>query len=169
MSRQSPDMIGAFDVAVLLQSATTMSAQPTCSGIKGHCPFTISCARRRGIRRPFMAFFSSIDDREKNIMNGTSMAFCCYCARRRQTNHSFFPFYSRARSPGTNVPPNATVTTQESDFYLWPLYTYKRFHSAPADRSRKRILFFLYSDTIQKKYRDRRLSTAQGLLAVLHA
>src|SRR5262249_13105881 len=35
-------------------------------------------------------------------------------------------------------------------FYLWPAYMRKRFHSDPVDRSRTRILFFLYSDTIQK-------------------
>ena len=62
----------------------------------------------------------------------------------------FFPFFSQARSPGTNVPPHASVATQQSDFYLWPAYMYKRFHSDPLDRSRKRIFFFLYSDTIQK-------------------
>jgi hypothetical protein len=38
----------------------------------------------------------------------------------------------------------------ESDFVLWPLYKYNRLHSAPVDRERSRILYFLYSDTIEK-------------------
>lgn len=38
----------------------------------------------------------------------------------------------------------------ESDFYLWPLYKYNRAHSEPLDRERTRILFYLYSDLIEK-------------------
>jgi len=96
-------------------------------------------------------FFSSIDDREKKYHEWhLPWPFVVIARGEGKRTTRFFPFYSQARSPGTNVPPNASVTTQESDFYLWPFYTYKRFHSDPADRSRKRILFFLYSDTIQK-------------------
>jgi len=96
-------------------------------------------------------FFSTIDDRERKYHEWHLPWPLVVIARgdgKRTTR--FFPFYSQAHSPGTNVPPNASVTTQESDFYLWPAYTYKRLHSDPLDRSRKRILFFLYSDTIQK-------------------
>src|SRR5262249_586408 len=38
----------------------------------------------------------------------------------------------------------------ESDFYLWPVYKFNRAHIDPLDRTRMRIMFFLYSDTIQK-------------------
>ncbi|MDQ6630308.1 MAG: hypothetical protein M3Y82_00945, partial [Verrucomicrobiota bacterium] len=37
-----------------------------------------------------------------------------------------------------------------SDFYLWPIYKFNRLHSGPLDRSRLRILFYLYSDTTEK-------------------
>lgn len=38
----------------------------------------------------------------------------------------------------------------QSDFYLWPIYKYNRLQSAPLDRERTRILFFLYSDLTEK-------------------
>jgi hypothetical protein len=50
-----------------------------------------------------------------------------------------WPIYSRASN-----------TNMESDFYLWPVYKFNRFHSPPLDRTRTRILFFLYSDTKEK-------------------
>ncbi|MEO6034070.1 MAG: hypothetical protein ABIQ35_02325 [Verrucomicrobiota bacterium] len=37
-----------------------------------------------------------------------------------------------------------------SNFYLWPVYKYNRFVSDPLDRKRTRILFFLYSDILEK-------------------
>jgi len=40
-------------------------------------------------------------------------------------------------------------TNLESRFYLWPLYKQNRLHSAPLQRVRTRILFFLYSDTTE--------------------
>lgn len=93
-------------------------------------------------------FFSSIDDREKKYHEWQMPWPFVVIARgdgKRTTR--FFPLFSQARSPGTNSAANAS---QESNFYLWPAYLYKRFHSDPVDRSRMRILFFLYSDTIQK-------------------
>lgn len=96
-------------------------------------------------------FFSSIDDREKKYREWQGPWPFVDIARgdgKRTTR--FFPFFSQARSPGTNVPPGASVAMQQSDFYLWPAYLYKRFHSDPLDRSRMRIFFFLYSDTMQK-------------------
>jgi len=37
-----------------------------------------------------------------------------------------------------------------SDWYAWPIYKYNRISSAPWDRSRMRILFFLYSDVRER-------------------
>jgi hypothetical protein len=37
----------------------------------------------------------------------------------------------------------------ERNFCLWPVYRYSRIHSAPLDRQRTQILFFLYSDKKQ--------------------
>lgn len=44
----------------------------------------------------------------------------------------------------------ATNSSLESDFYLWPLYKYDRVHGDALDRRRTRILFYLYSDTLQR-------------------
>jgi hypothetical protein len=93
-------------------------------------------------------FFSFIDDREKRY-HERHMLWPFVVIARGDGKHTtrFFPFFSQARSPGTNAPADAV---QQSNFYLWPAYMYKRFHNDPLDRSRMRILFFLYSDTIQK-------------------
>jgi len=37
----------------------------------------------------------------------------------------------------------------ESDFYLWPIYKFNRLAVGPLERRRTRLLFFLYSDTIE--------------------
>jgi hypothetical protein len=65
-----------------------------------------------------------------------------------------WPIIEFARGPGktaTRVWPfysHAQDTNLESAFYCWPFYKYNRIRSAPLDRRRTRILFFLYSDTI---------------------
>lgn len=41
---------------------------------------------------------------------------------------------------------HAGTSNLTSRFYLWPVYKYNRVQSAPLDRERTRILFFLYSD-----------------------
>jgi hypothetical protein len=50
-----------------------------------------------------------------------------------------WPFYSR--SHGQYL---------EDNWYLWPVYKYNRVNAPPLDRKRTRILFFLYSDIIEK-------------------
>jgi hypothetical protein len=56
-----------------------------------------------------------------------------------KTTRRVWPFFSRAHTQYA-----------ESDWFLWPIYKFNRIHVDPADRSRMRILLFLYSDTIQK-------------------
>jgi len=110
---------------------TTTSAQRIYSGIRVRCRFTISCARHTRFDDSAMAFFfSSIDDREKKYHEWHLPWLCSDRPGRGKTYHAFLSFYAR-RTAGTNVPPDASATTQESNFYLWPLYTYKRFHSDP--------------------------------------
>jgi hypothetical protein len=50
-----------------------------------------------------------------------------------------FPFFSHAHN-----------ADQDSDFYLWPIYTCKTIHSPPLYRRRTRSFYFLYSDKLQK-------------------
>jgi hypothetical protein len=51
-----------------------------------------------------------------------------------KTEKRVWPFYSRAKNQFL-----------EAGWYLWPVYKYNRVTSAPLDRERTRILFFLYS------------------------
>jgi hypothetical protein len=44
----------------------------------------------------------------------------------------------------------STNKTQESDWYMWPIYKYNRYHAGALDRSRMRVCFFLASDTHEK-------------------
>jgi hypothetical protein len=60
-------------------------------------------------------------------------------ARGSKNTSRVWPFYSRAKT-----------ATHESTFYMWPIYKRNRVTSAPLDRERWRILFFLYSDTTEK-------------------
>lgn len=50
-----------------------------------------------------------------------------------------FPLFSHAWS-----------ATAESEWYLWPVYKRTRLNAHPLERDRTRILFFLFSDTIER-------------------
>jgi hypothetical protein len=56
-----------------------------------------------------------------------------------KTLNRVWPLFSHGKTP-----------TIESDFYLWPIYKYNRVQAAPLDQQRNRILFFLYSDLIER-------------------
>jgi hypothetical protein len=84
--------------------------------------------------------FSWIDEREKKYREWQMPWPLVVIARGPgKTTTRFFPLFSQSHS-----------AILESDFYLWPVYKYNRIHSDPLDRQRTRILFFLYSDTIEK-------------------
>jgi hypothetical protein len=85
-------------------------------------------------------FFSHIDEREKKYHEWDAPWPLVEFARGEgKTTTRVWPFYSRAHTP-----------TLEDNFYLWPVYKYSRAKLPPLDRSRTRILFFLYSDTEDK-------------------
>jgi hypothetical protein len=44
----------------------------------------------------------------------------------------------------------ARTAMAEDNWYLWPVYKFNRVNSGSLDRRRARILFFLYSDTVEK-------------------
>jgi hypothetical protein len=56
-----------------------------------------------------------------------------------KTLRRVWPLFSQGNTPSV-----------ESDFYLWPIYKFNRVRADPLDRERTRILFFLYSDTIER-------------------
>jgi hypothetical protein len=56
-----------------------------------------------------------------------------------KTTSRVWPFFSQSSNQSL-----------EDDWYLWPVYKYNRINSAPLDRTRVRILFFLYSHVTEK-------------------
>ena len=85
-------------------------------------------------------FFSFIEDREKKYHEWeTPWPFIIVARGEGKTTTRFWPLFSRAHSAAI-----------QDDFYLWPVYKYKRIHSDPLDWRRTRILFFLYSDIFSR-------------------
>jgi hypothetical protein len=84
--------------------------------------------------------FTKIDNREQNYREwGAPWPFIDFARGEGKTVNRVFPIFSFGKSP-----------TLESDFVLWPLYKFNRVTAEPLDRQRTRILFFLYSDLIEK-------------------
>jgi hypothetical protein len=85
-------------------------------------------------------FFSHIIDREKKYNEWeTPWPLVVFTRGEGKTTSRIWPFFSQAHNEYL-----------ESDWYLWPVYKFNRAHADPLDRKRTRILFFLYSDTVQK-------------------
>jgi hypothetical protein len=82
-------------------------------------------------------FFNVINDREKQYREWQTPWPVIEVARGEgKTLTRLWPLFSAAH--------NATL---ESDFALWPVYKFDRFHAGPAETKRTRILFWLYSDS----------------------
>jgi hypothetical protein len=85
-------------------------------------------------------FFSHITDREKQYNEWqTPWPLVIFARGEGKTTSRVWPFFSQAHS-----------TNLDSAFYAWPIYKYNRVHGDVVDRERTRILFFLYSDILQK-------------------
>ncbi|HPY29758.1 MAG TPA: hypothetical protein PLT00_02360 [Verrucomicrobiota bacterium] len=75
------------------------------------------------------------EDRERHYREvGAPWPFIVFARRPGKTTSRVWPLFGHAA--------NAHL---QSDFYLWPVYKYNRLQSAPLDRERTRLLFFLYS------------------------
>jgi len=80
------------------------------------------------------------DDRAKKYREvGAPWPLIVFARGEGKTANRVWPLFSHAKTP-----------ILESDFFLWPLYKYSRAHAPPLDRERTRILFFLYSDLVEK-------------------
>jgi hypothetical protein len=108
---------------------------------RGSLPsFAIVRSPKRDLTSIVWPFFSVIDDREKKYHEHQTLWPLIIRARGEgKTADRVLPFFSVARSPEL-----------ESISYMWPIYKLNAIHSKPLDRERRRILLFLYSDTIQK-------------------
>ncbi|MEW6303455.1 MAG: hypothetical protein AB1705_08300 [Verrucomicrobiota bacterium] len=84
--------------------------------------------------------FTYTEDREKKYREwGAPWPLIVFARGEGKTANRVWPLFGHAHN-----------ASQQSDFYLWPLYKYNRLQSAPLDRERTRILFFLYSDVIER-------------------
>ena len=80
------------------------------------------------------------DDREKKFHEiGAPWPLIVFARGPGKTVSRVWPLFSQAHN-----------ASQESNWYLWPIYKFNRYHSDPLDRQRTRIFFFLYSDIIEK-------------------
>jgi hypothetical protein len=85
-------------------------------------------------------FFTYIDEREKKYHEWQApWPIVTFARGEGKTTSRVFPLFQTSHN-----------ATQESDFYLWPVYTYRRTHSAPLDLQRTRVMFYLYSDMVEK-------------------
>ncbi|HTL57681.1 MAG TPA: hypothetical protein VL361_18490 [Candidatus Limnocylindrales bacterium] len=83
-------------------------------------------------------FFSKIDDRQKKYKEWDApWPFIEFARGEGKTTSRVWPFFSQSHSP-----------TLRHDFYAWPIYKYERAKLDPLDHQRTRILFYLYSDTV---------------------
>ncbi len=84
--------------------------------------------------------FTYTDEREKKYKEiGMPWPFIGFARGEGKTMNRVWPLFSRAHND-----------TLESSFYAWPLYLSQAIHSPPLERRRTRILFFLYSDIMEK-------------------
>jgi hypothetical protein len=88
--------------------------------------------------------FNATQDREKGCVEHDFLWPLFVRARGSKTVTRYFPFYSRARCNGL-----------ESKFYGFIFYKFNRLEAPPLDRRRARILYFLYSDTVERNTQTR--------------
>jgi hypothetical protein len=91
---------------------------------------------RRSVTAPWPIGYShTVDEAGQYEEWAAPWPLIVFARGRGKTVNRVFPLFSRARSE-----------LIEQNSYLWPVYKYRRVTSAPLDRERTRILFFLYSD-----------------------
>jgi len=117
----------------------TGSANP--SWEQGALPFySFERSPQRDSTTVIWPFFSRIEDREKQYLEwDTPWPLIVFARGPGKYTSRIWPFYSQAH--------NATL---EDNFYMWPIYKYTRARLDPLDRTRVRIAFFLYSDTVDR-------------------
>ena len=85
-------------------------------------------------------FFTWIDDHQKKYREWQMpWPIIIFARGEGKTTSRVFPIFGQSHN-----------AIKESDFYLWPLYTYRRTHSDPLDLRRTRVVFYLYENTIEK-------------------
>jgi hypothetical protein len=115
------------------------SANPTWQ--QGVLPlYSLERSPQRDSTTVFWPFFSHVDDRGQKYREWDAPWPLVEFARGPGKHTTrIWPFFSQAY--------NASL---QDDFYLWPVYKYEWIHSAPLDRRRRQVLFFVYSDILEK-------------------
>jgi hypothetical protein len=84
--------------------------------------------------------FTWMDNREKKYREWQMpWPIIIFARGEGKTTSRVFPLFQNSH--------NATL---QNDFYLWPIYTYRRTHSDPLDFQRTRVVFYLYVDIDEK-------------------
>jgi len=85
-------------------------------------------------------FINIANDREKKYHEvGAPWPLVVFARGEGKDGNRVWPLFSHFETP-----------TLMSEFYLWPFYYRKHFHAEPLDRTRWRIMYFLYSDVTEK-------------------
>jgi len=85
-------------------------------------------------------FFTWIDDRAKKYHEWQGpWPFVIFTRGEGKTTSRIFPLFSLSHNKEL-----------ENDLFLWPLYQHHRLQSAPLERNRTQVLFYLYSKTVEK-------------------
>jgi hypothetical protein len=89
---------------------------------------------------PWPLGFTWTHDREHGYREwGAPWPFIVFSRGENRRINRIWPLFSQARTD-----------THQNEFYLWPVYQVRRVQSEPLDRRRTRVLFFLYSDLIER-------------------
>jgi hypothetical protein len=84
--------------------------------------------------------FTWMDNREKKYREWQMpWPIVIFARGEGKTTSRIFPIFGQSHN-----------AIKESDFYLWPVYTFRRTHSDPLDLQRTRVAFYLYEDTVEK-------------------
>ena len=85
-------------------------------------------------------FFNWMDNRAKKYREWQMpWPIVIFARGEGKTTSRVFPIFGQSH--------NATL---ESDFYLWPVYTYRRTHADPLDLRRTRVAFYLYNEMLER-------------------
>jgi hypothetical protein len=102
--------------------------------------YALTRSPQRDVTTVLWPFFTLIDDRAKKYHEWEGpWPFIAVARGEGKTTTRFWPLFSRAHNDA-----------MESDFYLWPLYKYKRLHAEALEREQTRILFYLFSQVTEK-------------------
>jgi hypothetical protein len=87
----------------------------------------------------FWPFFTWVDERGLKYHEWEGpWPFVIFARGEGKTTSRVWPIFSQSHNK-----------VQESDSYIWPLYRYKWYHSAPLDQKRKSVLFYLYVNVLE--------------------